>query len=324
MKKLVSWCLVVAVMACLQSGCRETKPTLHVCGPKDFIKPEQIARFEKDNNSIIVYTSVESNEDALDQIKAGRQDVVIVPGSLIPGLKEQGVLVSFNRKEMPNLKNLDPLYLRYTPDPNAEISAPVSVTFLGIAYEDNAFEGDFESSWNMLSRMAPNSRLLLPENTRITQGIALRALGFSANTPSVRERDAARAVMESYMTAGAKTGSGLINGYLRKNLPVAAPVSNREYLRLREEYSTLKFSVPWNGTMLFFQSAVILRDSDSLELAQAFINFLQDPEVAAENTTYAHALCPNKASYRYLPHTLQSDPVMILPGNILAGSEPLK
>jgi spermidine/putrescine-binding protein len=43
-------------------------------------------------------------------------------------------------------------------------------------------------------------------------------------------------------------------------------------------------------------------------LAYAFINFLYDPAVAAENTTFLKYLCPNRDAYGLLPEDLRKNP----------------
>jgi spermidine/putrescine transport system substrate-binding protein len=56
-------------------------------------------------------------------------------------------------------------------------------------------------------------------------------------------------------------------------------------------------------------------------LAHAFIDFLHDPAVAAENTEFIWYLCPNKDSYPLLPAVLREDPGIFLSPELRAKSE---
>ena len=53
-------------------------------------------------------------------------------------------------------------------------------------------------------------------------------------------------------------------------------------------------------------------------LAHAFINFLHDPAVAAENTNFIYYLCPNKDAYPLLNPEIRRDPGIFMDPAILA------
>ncbi len=56
-------------------------------------------------------------------------------------------------------------------------------------------------------------------------------------------------------------------------------------------------------------------------LAYAFINFLYDPAVAAEKTTFLKYLCPNRDAYGLLPEDLRKNPGVFISPEIRAKSE---
>ncbi len=58
-----------------------------------------------------------------------------------------------------------------------------------------------------------------------------------------------------------------------------------------------------------------------IALAHAFINFLHDPAVAAENTDFIYYLCPNKDSYPLLPAEIRDNPGIFMAPEIRAKSE---
>ncbi len=66
---------------------------------------------------------------------------------------------------------------------------------------------------------------------------------------------------------------------------------------------------------------VIPKSAKNVELAHAFMNFLHDPEIAAENTEYIYFLCPNSSSYRLLSDEIRDDPSIFLPPDVRAKSE---
>jgi spermidine/putrescine-binding protein len=60
-----------------------------------------------------------------------------------------------------------------------------------------------------------------------------------------------------------------------------------------------------------------------VRLAHAFINFLHDPAVAAENTGFTQFLCPNRDSYPLLDRSIRENPGIFLVPEIKAKCEVL-
>ena len=56
-------------------------------------------------------------------------------------------------------------------------------------------------------------------------------------------------------------------------------------------------------------------------LAHAFVNFLHEPKVAAENSNFISYLCPNAASYPLLDAELRENPAVFLPAALKAKCE---
>lgn len=88
---------------------------------------------------------------------------------------------------------------------------------------------------------------------------------------------------------------------------------NGDILQVMEETEDIVFVAPREGISISCDDLVIPKDAKEVELAHAFINFLHDPQVAAENTEFIHLLCPNSSSYRYLSEETLHNPAIFLP-----------
>jgi spermidine/putrescine transport system substrate-binding protein len=88
-----------------------------------------------------------------------------------------------------------------------------------------------------------------------------------------------------------------------------------------EENDDVAYAVPQEGVSLPCDELAIPAGARQAELAHAFINYLHDPRVAAENTEFAFLLCPNLASYPLLPDEIRDDATIFLPAGILRNSE---
>ena len=66
---------------------------------------------------------------------------------------------------------------------------------------------------------------------------------------------------------------------------------------------------------------VIPQGARNVELAHKWINFMLDPQIAAQNTEFMRYLCPNKDAYPLLSESIRNNPAVILPDEVKARGE---
>lgn len=319
--------IMVCVLLCLAAslwfcGCRPAKPTLHIYNWADYLKPELVLRFEQENNCRIVIDTFESNEAMYAKLKAGATgyDLLFPSSYMVKLMYNQGMLQPLDKNLLPNLRFIDPEYLKLAMDREMQHSVPYMLTNTGLAYLKNKVDG-FEASWSMLDRADLKGRMTMLNDMRETIGAALKSLGFSLNTIDERELAAARDVVirwkknlakfenEQYKTGLASGEFLLVHGY------------SGDILQVQEENEDIEFAVPKEGTSISCDDVVIPKDAPNVALAHQFINFLHDPKVAAENTEFISYLCPNRESYQYLSEDIMQNPAIFLDPEIQAKSE---
>ncbi|HPT15844.1 MAG TPA: spermidine/putrescine ABC transporter substrate-binding protein, partial [Kiritimatiellia bacterium] len=69
-KRILRAAGLAAALAAL-CGCAEKKPVLHVYTWSDYIKPELVQQFERENNCKVVIDTYASNEEMYAKLKAG-------------------------------------------------------------------------------------------------------------------------------------------------------------------------------------------------------------------------------------------------------------
>ena len=65
------------------------------------------------------------------------------------------------------------------------------------------------------------------------------------------------------------------------------------------ENEKLEYVVPEEGSNLWFDNMVIPKTAKNVDGAHQFINFMLDPEIAAQNTEYVGYSTPNKEALEY-------------------------
>jgi spermidine/putrescine transport system substrate-binding protein len=314
--------IVIIALLGLACGCKRAQPVLHVYNWADYVKPELIQRFEQENGCKVVIDTFDSNEAMYAKLKAGASgyDLIFPSSYMVKLMFNQGMLQPINRNLVPNIVNIDPEYLKIAMDREMHHSVPYMLTNTGIAYLKSKVS-DFKPSWSMFDRADLKGRMTMLNDMRETIGAALKSLGFSLNTLDERELEAARDVVirwkkdlakfenEQYKTGLASGEFLLVHGY------------SGDILQVQTENEDIAFAVPEEGTSISCDDMVIPKDAKNVELAHKFINFMHDPNVAAENTIFISYLCPNRASYQFLGDDILQNPAIFLKPEIQAKCE---
>jgi len=323
MRKILWSALFVAVAALvLCGGCTRREPVLHVYTWADYIKPELVQRFEKETRCRVVIDTFDSNEVMYAKLKAGGggYDVIVPSSYMVKIMNEQGMLRPLDHSLLPNLRHVDREYLASALDPEMHHSAPYMLTTTVIAYLKSRVP-DFEPTWAMFDREDLRGRMTLLNDMRETIGAGLKSLGYSLNTKDEKELKEARDVIlrwkkkiakfenEQYKTGLASGEFFLVHGY------------SGDVMQVEEENEDIAYAVPKEGTSLSCDDLVIPADAKEVKLAHRFINFIHDPDVAAENTEFIAYLCPNTESYRKLSPEILENPAIFIPRDTRARCE---
>jgi spermidine/putrescine transport system substrate-binding protein len=313
MKKCISGLLtgLLVVIAVCGIAYSAAKPVLHVYTWADYIKPELVKRFEKEHNCKVVIDTFDSNEAMYAKIKAGASgyDIITPSSYMVSIMSKQGLIQKLNAALLPNIKYVDPDYLKFALDPTMNHSVPYMLTITGVAYLKNKVK-DFNPTWAMFERTDLKGRMTMLNDMRETIGAALKFLGYSLNTTNDDQLNAAKEVLirwkknlakfenEQYKTGLASGEFLLVHGY------------SGDIMQVQKENKDIEFAVPKEGTSFSCDDLVISKNAAQVKLAHQFINYLYEPTVSAENTEFISYLCPNTASYAKLSADLKNNPAI--------------
>jgi spermidine/putrescine transport system substrate-binding protein len=318
--------LAALAAAGLVAGCaRPDAKTLHLYTWADYIKPEVVQRFEQENHCKVVIDTFDSNEAMYAKLKAGASgyDVLTPSSYYVAIMAGQGMLLDLDHRKLPNLANVDTAYLRIALDPQMQRSVPYMLTNTGLAYLKSKVK-DPRPSWSMLDRRDLKGRMTLLNDMRETIGAALKFLGYSLNTTDDRQLEQARDVVIRWKANLAKFESEQYKSGLASGEFVLAHGYSGDILTAQKENPHIAFLAPREGLSISCDDLVILKDSKAVDLAHRFIDFLHDPEVAAENSLAISYLCPNAAAYPKLPESFRSDPAVKLDPAVQAKCEVIR
>lgn len=314
-----------ALAAAALCGCGPSKPVLHLYNWSDYVNPDAIAQFEAKYGCRVVTDTFDSNESMYAKLKAGATgyDLIFPSSYQVLIMREQGMLLKLDHSKLPNLANIDGDYAGIVADPSYDYSVPYMISSAGIAYLKDRVP-DIVPSWGMFTNSAYKGRVTMLNDFRETIGGALKFLGYSLNSTNEAEIAEATQVVIGWKKNLAKFENEQYKNGVASGEFLFALGYNGDVGQVMAENENVGFCLPREGVSLACDEMVIPTTAKEVGLAHAFINFIHDPAVAAENIAYTCYLCPNKAAYGKLPEDVVKNEVIFPPAEIRAKSESIR
>jgi len=312
----------LAAALLLAPACTRETPVLHVYTWADYVKPELVQRFEAEHGCRVQIDTFDSNEAMYAKLKAGAAGYdLLTPSSYLVGLmRAQDMLGTIDHALVPNLVHVDPEVLTIAADPAMDYSVPYMVSNTGLACLRSRVSG-FVPSWGMFDRADLKGRMTMLNDMRESIGAALKFLGYSLNSTDPEELAEARDVVLRWKANIAKFENEQYKTGIASGEFLLVHAYSGDILQVRKENPDIVFAIPEEGTAISIDDLVIPRTARQTGLAHAFINFLHDPAVAAENTAFLSYLCPNTGAYPLLDPEIRANPAVFMSPELRAKSE---
>lgn len=300
--KKIALVLVLSMLVCCFAGCGSSSDTvtLNVLNWGDYIDEELLAQFTDETGIKINYTTLANNEEML--VKLQQEDCIYdlcFPSDyIIEKLIQMDLLYEINKDNIPNMANIDDRFMNLDFDPENKYSVPYMWGTVGILYNTTMVD-DPVDSWDILWNEKYAGQILMYNSIRDSIGVALMKLGYSLNTREEADVLAAEeALIAQKPIVQAYLGDSIKDRMIGGGAALAVVYSGDAMWCMDEEEGNpdLAFAVPETGTNLWFDNIVIPKSSSHTAEAEAFINFLCDVEVAAQNAEYIGYSTPISAA----------------------------
>ena len=279
--------------------------------------------FEELTGVEVVYSTFASNEELYAKLRSGSvsYDVVIPSDYLIGRMRTEGLLQKINFDNVPNYRYIDENYKSMVYDPDNEYSVPYTWGTVGIIYNKNMVDENDVKSWNIFWDARYLGEMLMFDNSRDAFAISLKRLGYSYNTTDEDElREAAEEL---------KKQKPLIQGYVMDEIfdkmlgeeAALAPYYAGDAITMIEDNPNLGYAVPEEGTNLFVDAMCIPAASKNPELAEMYINFMCETEVAAANCEFIGYSTPHTEALSILDPEISENEIAYPPQEVLDKAE---
>jgi spermidine/putrescine transport system substrate-binding protein len=299
--------------------------TLHVYNWADYVSPDLVTRFEKENNCKVVIDTFDSNETMFAKIKAGGTgyDLIFPTSYMVKVMEQEGMLATLDKALLPNLKNIDPEVLKKVYDTKMDHSVTYTVGYAVFAYRKDKLK-KVDPSWAVFARTDLKKRATLFDDMRETIGAALKQLGYSLNTRDEKQLAEARDLVIQWKKNIAKFDNEGYKAGLDSGEFILVQGYSGDLFQVAQENENVAIAIPKEGVSIGCDQMVIPKNAPQPKLAHAFINFLLDAEVSAENMEWMGYLCPNTEGLKKVGEDFLKNPAVIIPDDIKAKSEVLE
>jgi spermidine/putrescine transport system permease protein len=249
----------------------------------NYLPDSVIAEFERRYDAKLNVELYDSNEALLARLQSGgaSYDIVVPSDYMVTVLREQGLLGELNRDRLTNISNVDPQFVGLPFDPSNQHSIPYLWGTTGIAYRKDKIEGSIES-WDALWDPRYKDRIAMLDDVRETIGAALKRLGKSLNSVDETEiRAAAGLLIEQKPLVKAYDSGGFDQMLLSGDVWITQAYSG-QIAKAIAENPAIAYVVPKEGCTIFVDNMCLTRNSPNKELAHEFMNFVLEPQIAAD------------------------------------------
>ncbi len=307
---IVGFIIILSMVSACSGQAQNEENIVNVYNWGEYIDKDLLTKFEEETGIKVIYSNFNTNEDMYVKLKNGgsNYDVVVPSDYMIEKMIKEKMLRPITWENVPNIKYVDKEYLHHSYDPKQQYAAPFFWGTLGIVYNTTMVEEPVDS-WQILWDEKYHRQIIMLDSSRDSIGIALALSGYSMNTTEESQLKEAEALLiEQYPLVYAylvdQTKDIMING----EAALAVMYSGDAFDALSEN-EDLAYAVPKEGSNLWFDAMVIPANAKHPENAEKFINFMLEPENAAQNAEYVWYSIPSTAAKELLDEELRSSEV---------------
>ncbi len=306
------------------TGCGSSAPNgeVNVYNWGEYIDEDLLKEFTEETGIKVNYDTYADNESLYSMLSSGSADYdVIIPSDyMISRMISEDMLEELDFDNIPNYQYIDDEYKGLEFDPENKYSVAYTWGTVGIIYNTTMLDY-VPDSWSVLWDEDLSGQILMFNNSRDALGIALKYLGYSQNTT-----DAAQITEATDLLIQQKP---LVQAYVMDQIfdkleggeAAVGPYYAGDAITMIEENPDLAFVVPKEGTNLFVDAMCIPKGAQNKENAEAFINFMCDPENMARNIEYIAYSSPSSAARELLSDDLKNSEICYPDEDLLANTD---
>jgi spermidine/putrescine transport system substrate-binding protein len=266
-------------------------------------------------------TYYSSNDELLAKLHAGgtSYDIIVPSQNAVAELIQEKSLMALDKALLPNLKNLDPSFLKPSYDPTGDYHVikdfGITMFFYNnkIITEKPATMLDF---YHLLPKYGSKGRTNLLDGAEEVVPLALMALGMNPNTTSQADFNQVKSFLLS-VRKGVTTidSSAYINDAIAGKIILSQGWNGdvRRIVQGRAKQGDITAIIPHAASEIWADNWCIPASAPHPVAAHAWINWLLTPSTAVTEMNYHNYKIPMPSALAQLPAALRNDPMFNVP-----------
>jgi putrescine transport system substrate-binding protein len=281
----------------------------------DYLAPNTLSDFEKQTGIKIHVAYYDTNETLETKLLAGSSgyDIVVPTASYFERLIKAGAFTTLDKSRLPNLKNMDPQLMQKVTQNDPDNGHGVIYLWgtNGIGYNEKMVKALMPDapldSWRMVLDPAVASKLakcgisVLDSPAEMLRAV-YSYLGKDPNSQNADDLVQAEAVLSKIRPyISSINSSGYIEALANGDICVAVAyngdvMQSRDRAKEANKGIEIKYALPKEGSIVWFDMLAIPREAPNLESAYAFMNYMMAPQVIADVSNFKRYADANAAA----------------------------
>ncbi|MFT6772332.1 MAG: putrescine transport system substrate-binding protein [Paracoccaceae bacterium] len=320
--------LAISAAAMAVSAGAAAAEDLHIYNWSDYIAEDTIAKFEAATGINVTYDVFDSNEVLEAKMLAGASgyDIVVPTNDFLQRQIAAGVYAKLDKSLLPNLKNLDAGMMQRAgaSDPGGEHSVIYLWGTTGIGYNVDKVKERLGAdapvgSWDLVFKPENAAKLadcgisMLDAPTEIIAA-AMNYIGLDPQSKDPADIEAGAALLKTIQPYvryfhSSQYINDLANGDVCVSIGWSGDIFQaRDRAAEADNGNKIAYVIPAEGALMWFDNLAIPTDAPNPAAAHKFINFIMDPQIAADISNYVLYANANAASTPMIDAEVTGDP----------------
>ena len=257
---------------------------------------DAVHEFERLTGAKVNYSNFESNENMYSKLVGGgvSYDVITPSDYMIERLIDEGLLLELDYGNIPNFKYIGDNCKSYYFDPDNKYTVAFNTGYTALIYNKKLVKEE-PDSWKVLWDKQYKNKVLMFNNSRDAFAIAQAVLGQDLNTTNEQDWvQAAELLAEQKDAVNPVYVMDEVFNLMESCEYAFATYYSGDYVLMSENNEDLGYCFPKEGVNEFCDAFCVPTCCQNKRGAEAFINFMNEPQVAFDNEEYIYYASANK------------------------------
>jgi len=307
---------VIGVLPCLflaaSAGCARRDPAreINLFAWSEYVPQSVVDGFTAETGIRVNHETYSSNEEMLAKLVSGasRYDVIQPSEYTVEALVKAGKLKPIDWSKVPNIRNVDPAFLKLPFDPEQRYTVPWMGGTVGIAFNSERVPPGAVRGYADVFQEKHRGRIVVVDDPREMVSWALATEGLSPNDVTPKTLERVRPILARWLPLvkvfdSDSPKTALLNGDVDLGI-----VWSGEAAILHAQDPKFGYVLPSEGAHRFVDSLAVPADAPNPDGAFAFMNYVLRPDASRKISEEFPYTNPNLAARKLLSEKELANP----------------